>query len=825
MSEQDNKQAQLEEHEQLKALFNELCELPDAAAQNARLDELKIPQPLKLRLRRMLAQEAGEGSRFARPLLETLVSGPELRVGDSVGAWRLVSVLGHGGMGQVYLAERSDGHYQQLAALKLLRGFSGEQALAQLARERQILAGLNHPNIARLIDGGSTPRGRPYLVMDYVQGESMLRYALRQRLSLRELLRLFGMVCDAVAYAHRQLILHCDIKPSNVLVGLDGRAMLLDFGVAQLQGKDGQAGSDTLAATPRYASPEQLAGQPASSASDIYSLGRLLQELLTHTSQLPRLWSARRHEMQTLLDKACHPDPELRYHSVPELQADLSRFLQHQPLAALPRQGLYPARKFLRRHWASALMTAGALLLSLGFTWRMMQERDRAERERDKAAAAQAASHQVSDFMLTMFVSNDPGNDMPASRLLARAQEELEHGLGEQPEVQAKLYLSLAIVQKNRGELGAARQLLEQGIALERQSPKQANLSSMLYQLAVTHRLSDDLALALAPALETLALRRHSEAPDSDSVSNATALAGYLKASTGALSEGRQWLEASLQLAENKRPRSHAHALSLSYLALLRQQTHDFAAAQAMTERALAIRREIDGEDHPRCLTVAEDLALIMSQNNQAAEAQRMLEASIAKRIDLRGAHQLALARSWDYLGQAQLAQGQNAQAQQSLHKALQLYQSLGGQNSGSYHLSLQHLAEAQLQQGQAEAALSQLKRFFDYADRFFLPQQASYQQGLILRGRALLRTRAWEAAELDFSRAAQLAETSAGPLSFEALSARLALAELSLAQGRKAAARQALQSWTDSLQQSPSLAEPALQGRVRNLQSALGPR
>ncbi|RQO56299.1 hypothetical protein DBR47_17335 [Paucibacter sp. KBW04] len=815
----------LEEHAQLKALFNELCELPDEAAQNARLDELKTAPLLKLRLLRMLAQEAGEGSRFARPLLETLAKGPELRVGDAVGAWRLVSVLGHGGMGQVYLAERSDGHYQQLAALKLLRGFSAEEALAQLARERQILAGLNHPNIARLIDGGTTPGGRPYLVMDYVQGESMLRYALRQRLSLRELLRLFGMVCDAVAYAHRQLILHCDIKPSNVLVGLDGRAMLLDFGVAQLQGKDGQAGSDTLAATPRYASPEQLAGRPASSASDIYSLGRLLQELLTHTSHLARLRAPRRHELQALLAKACHPDPEQRYLSVPELQADLNGFVLHKPLAALPGGRLYAAQKFLRRHWAGALITAAALLLSAGFAWRMMQERDRAERERDKAAAAQKAAHQVSDFMLTMFVSKDPSYDLPASQLLAEAQEQLEHGLGEQPEVQAKLYLSLGIVQKNRGELRTARQLLERGIEIERQNPLQPNLGSMLYQLAVTHRLSDDFALGLAPALETLALRRKTEPPDSQLIANASALAGYLKASTGALSEGRQWLEASLQVAEKNRPRSHSHALSLSYLALLRQQTRDFAAAQALTEQALAIRREIDGEDHPRTLTVSEDLALIKSHGGQAAEAQRLLQACIAKRIEQRGARHLALARSWDYLGQVQLALNQPAQAQQSLQKALQLYQSLGSQDSGSYQLSLQHLAQAQLQQGQAETALSQLKRFFDYAERHFLPQQASYQQGLILRGQALLRTRAWDAAEQDFGRAAQLAEASAGPLSFEALSARLGLAELRLAQGRKEAARQALQSWPPPLQTSPGLAEAALQTRLQTLQKALGPR
>ncbi|MBB4843731.1 serine/threonine-protein kinase [Paucibacter oligotrophus] len=708
------------EFTELKALFNELCELPDAAAQNARLDELKTPAPLKLRVLSLLAQQTGEQSRFARPLLETLAGGPELRVGDTVGAWRLVSVLGHGGMGQVYLAERSDGHYQQLAALKLLRSCNDEAALAQLAHERQILAGLNHPHIARLIDGGTTPRGRPYLVMDYVQGESLLRYALRQRLNLRELLNLFGMVCDALAYAHRQLILHCDIKPSNVLVDLDGRAMLLDFGVAQLQGGDGRAGSDTLAATPRYASPEQLAGRPASAASDVFGLGRLLQELLRCSpALLTSLGEGRQRELQAIAAKATHEDPEQRYLSVPELQADLQRFRQHRPLQALAPTRRYRSQKFLRRHWPAVSVASATLLLSSAFTWQVMEERDRAE-------SARSAAAQVSDFMLNLFITNDPSFDVPAAKLLSEAQTQLEQGLGEQPEVQAQLYLSLGIVQKNRGELKTARQLLARGAEIERSLGGQNILAALHFQLGDTANQSGDYPQAMAAALEGLRLRQAMNPPNSNNVNASKAQAGFLSAMAGHAEQGLPLLEEALRQAEAERPGSHAHALALSYLSTLRREAADYPAAAELARRALDIRLKIDGPQHPRSIKMREDLALIRALMGAGAQGIAELQACIQQREEQSGKQHLSLARSWDLLGRAHSAAGQFEAAIQAHERARAMRERLGQQDSGVYHLGLLKLAQAQLQLGRKEAARLHLQAVLDYG---FAPTQPSYQK------------------------------------------------------------------------------------------------
>jgi len=227
------------------------------------------------------------------PVLRALGAMPEteLAEGDRLGAWRLLRRLGSGGMGAVHLAERADGHFEQQAAIKLIRGLPGSDTLVHFARERQILATLQHPRIARLLDGGATPGGQPYLVMEYVEGEPIDAYCRDHRLDLRARLALFRSVCDAVQFAHQRLIVHCDLKPSNVLVRTDGTPVLLDFGIARALDRPRAAEADGYF-TPGYASPEQLAGETLTTASDVYALGLVLFELVT--GRKPRVDAADR---------------------------------------------------------------------------------------------------------------------------------------------------------------------------------------------------------------------------------------------------------------------------------------------------------------------------------------------------------------------------------------------------------------------------------------------------------------------------------------------------------------------------------------------------
>lgn len=375
-------------YHQIKQLFNAVCDLPSSAAQRAALQALGADAATQAQVLAMLAP-AGGVTRFSGAVAQTTANwqGAPLRPGDRLGPWTLLRPLGEGGMGRVFLAERSDGHYQQQVAIKLLLGWSGPAALARLTAERQLLARMNHAHIAKLLDGGSTPAGQPYLVMEYAEGDTIDAWCEHHHLALAARLALFQTVCDGVAHAHRHLVIHCDIKPANVLVNAEGRAMLLDFGIAQLQvqGQQGQ-GDAALAMTPHYASPEQAAGQAPGMASDIFSLGRLLAELVRPVAASHR----RGPELAAVVAKATATDPEQRHDSVGALQRDLQRLLAHQPVSALQDKRAYVWRKGLRRHWPWALAAVAVVALTAGLGLALVHQLELAHAATSRADQADA---------------------------------------------------------------------------------------------------------------------------------------------------------------------------------------------------------------------------------------------------------------------------------------------------------------------------------------------------------------------------------------------------------------------------------------------------
>lgn len=332
-------------------------------------------------------------------------------LGLALGPWRLVQRIAIGGMGAVYRGERVDAAFRKQVAIKIIRPWlDSADIVERFRRERQVLADLEHPHIARLLDGGTTPDGRPFLVMEYVDGETIDRHADASRLTVDGRLRLFLTVCEAVQFAHRNLVIHRDLKPSNILVDRDGQVKLLDFGIAKVLGRDPGAetpGDPALtmpaALTPRYASPEQILGRRVTTATDIYSLGVLLYELLAgappyevstlltpHTARVicdieptrpsraaarldsdaaarrgqsaPRLAHALAGDLDTIVLKALRKEPERRYASVDELAADIRRHLGGLPVLAAPDRVGYRVGKFLRRHLALSIATATTVL-------------------------------------------------------------------------------------------------------------------------------------------------------------------------------------------------------------------------------------------------------------------------------------------------------------------------------------------------------------------------------------------------------------------------------------------------------------------------------
>jgi len=843
---------------QVKALFNEICDLPDEAAQRRRLAELAAPAQLWARVLRLAGRDAT--TRFAKPVAGMLASvgGAELRPGERLGAWTLLSELGHGGMGMVYLAERSDGHYQQRAAIKLLRGWSGEAALAQLARERQILASLNHPHIARLIDGGSTPGGQPYLVMDYVEGQRIDVYQHDHELGLEATLELFLMVCEAVAYAHRQLVVHCDIKPGNVLVGSDGRAMLLDFGIAQLQGKRAEGGADgsapdseTLALTPRYASPEQRAGAPASSASDIYSLGAMLGELLQALGPA----AARPAEWQAIVRRATAAQPDARYLSVAALMSDLRRYRQHLPLAALPRSPGYVARKFLRRRWPWVLAGSGALLMAALFTLRVVQERDRAlqaealarasaaqaqraerhalverdqasqaraqaQHERDAALAAEAradaerrraeaarllaqqeteTTRQVSDFMVSLFEGADPRvsgrPDLSAAALVDKGRERMDRDLQGQPALQASMKGVLGKVYENIGKPRAAAELYEQAIALERAKPQRQPLreAALLSRLAVTLSNDGQEAKAVAPARRSLALRQPLVAADALELADAYNTLGLVLTRVDALDEARRYLDKALAIRLAKQGAEHLDvAIAIQNLGSLAMRAGQLREAEAQFRRALELKRRLLGAQNPSVLTSMQSLAVVLAAQHRVDAAEALLRELVAQRRAVHGPQSATVASALNELASVLQDGGRSAEAIAAYREALALHEQLQGRGSVSVAVNINNLATALEDLGDP-AAESQYRESLAIRQAALKPEDLSLARARHNLGRWLLRAgRLAEAGPL-LAQAATVRRTRLPAGHMDRIDSELTLAELALAEGQPAEAEHSL--------------------------------
>ncbi len=414
-----------------RALFEAVLELPAesraARVHEAAADDAALAHEV-LALLRAHESPTDIGVVDAGDLLEALegLEAERSLEGQRIGPWQVDRRLGRGGMGDVFLAHRADGAYAGSVALKTIRlGMDTPELVARFEAERQILARLTHPNIARLLDGGVSPDGRPYLVMDYVLGAPITEYADALELPVARRLGLFLEVCDAVRFAHRNLIVHRDIKPSNVLVTEDGRPVLLDFGIAKLLDPEPAAAGITGTATrtqarlltPEYASPEQHRGEPVTTASDVYMLGVVLRELLTgRRADEPRLTAPARRlrgDLDVIVQKATQHDPARRYGSVEPLAEDIRRHLAGLPIEARADSWAYRTRKFVVRHRsgvAAALLLLAALAAGVAAaSWQAA----RAERNfADARALANALLFDVHDAIADL-----PGST-PARRLL-----------------------------------------------------------------------------------------------------------------------------------------------------------------------------------------------------------------------------------------------------------------------------------------------------------------------------------------------------------------------------------------------------------------------
>lgn len=611
--------------------------------------------------------------------------------GRRIGPYKLVDELGRGGMSRVFLARRVDGQFEQEVAVKVLAtDVPTSEARKRFIAERQILARLDHPNIAQLLDGGLSETGQPYFVMEVVEGRPIDEYCETCDLSLHQRLRLVVDVCDAVQYAHQTLVVHRDLKPTNILVTEAGQVKLLDFGIAKLLAPDDVLGGDPphtrtglLPMTPEYASPEQVRSEPITTASDVYQLGVVLYELLTGgrpytvegrtPSEVERVVceehpkrpstavaqtvdegggidlpvrdsSLLEGDVDSIVMKALRKEPERRYDGVDGLAADLRRALDGRPVSAHPDSWAYRSRKFLSRHRWGVAVTGGILLFLISYavtvTWYSQRTQAALDRAQEEAQKAQ----ETTEFLVSLFDRTDPygaaekpyNDTLTTSTLLKRGVERARTRLSGQPDIQATMLRTLGRLYRQRGDYNAAEPLLREALSLQREHPPSSALDSArsLHQLARLLRHKGKVERAEDLYRDALATQREEigNDPHPDVAKNLSEL-GVIAARTGAYNRADSLFRKALSMRRALYGSDHPEvANALHVLGLLHIVTGELEVAERLLRRSLDIRRSNADTDHAYVAETLDRIGQVLVKQGKPGEAEPLLEEAWAIR-------------------------------------------------------------------------------------------------------------------------------------------------------------------------------------------------
>ncbi|MGH8172780.1 MAG: protein kinase domain-containing protein, partial [Rhodanobacteraceae bacterium] len=564
---------------------------------------------------------------------------------ENIGAYRIVRELGAGGMGTVFLAERLIGDARQRVALKLIRGFPTTDARMRLARERTLLAGLDHPNIARLLDGGTTEDGQPYLVMDYVDGAPLLSYCARHALGIDARLQLFTRLCRAVQHAHQRLIVHRDIKPGNVLVRDDGEPVLLDFGIGKLLDAAPTEATATRVFTPAYAAPEQRRGEAATTASDVYGLGCVLFELLggrrndssadntpvprpSATTGEPEFARSLRGELDQIVLKATHEQAERRYASADALAADITRYRAGRPIAAIPDSVFYRARKYVARHRLGAIAALAVVAMSAAFVWRLAVERRHALEQANRAEATR-------DFLLSMFNSAAPenllGKTFSAREFIELGRRRVESSLPAQPELRAQLLATLGTLYVSFGDPKSAVPLLEQALPLTENADAALVRADVEEALGRAYHDLDRIEESSSAYRRSLELRERDAQTTLALIARSLQQLGRSEYERGRTAAAQPLLLRALDLREKTEPRDAlAIAETRRTLALVHLDLGEAASARREAQQVEDEVRAALPANHPGLLEPLTAHATILNRQGDFESARGKLEEALA---------------------------------------------------------------------------------------------------------------------------------------------------------------------------------------------------
>ncbi len=669
--------------------------------------------------------------------------------GERVGPYRIVRSIGQGGMGTVFLAERADGLFEQQVALKLVRGgmLSG-RVVRRFEVERQILARLQHPNIARLLDGGVTAEGQPFFAMEYVDGIPLDRHCAAEDSDVRKRVALLQTVGEAVQYAHRSLIVHRDLKPSNVLVTSGGTVKLLDFGIAKMlaDAEDAstaitQTGQQVM--TPAYAAPEQLAGDPVTTATDVYALGVMLYELLAGerphaddrieavrggTPPAPDAPSSRapttrhRHihgDLDLICLKALRPEPERRYDSAGQLADDLRRYLDGRPIEARPDTTGYRIRTFVRRHRTATLAAAAVAMLIVAlvafYTVRLAEERDRARLEAERA-------EQVADFLTGLFEDADPaatgGEAVSARDVLDVGARRIDRELSDRPELQSSLFGVIGEVYQNIGAYDASRTHLERSLELARETPsmEDGEIADYMRVLARLYQETGQYDDADRLYREALGLLTPTSASARLRIARTHHAYGTLHWEMRDMRAADSLYVLAQSTIEDELPQTHwLQSTLIEDRATIVFEEGRLEEAGTGYAEALRLRRAAHPGDHPNIALSLNNLAMVRRHQGRYATAESLYTASLDIRVRLFGERHPDVAHTLNHLGRLYYNMGDYDRAEPFARRAMALRADLYGEKHVSTISSMGSLAGTLAARGDAGEAIDILQQARDY--------------------------------------------------------------------------------------------------------------
>ncbi len=704
-------------------------------------------------------------------------------VSKSLGPYHLIQKLGEGGMGQVWLAEQTV-PVRRMVALKLIKGgMYDESALRRFQSERQSLAIMDHPAIAKVFDAGATPDGQPYFAMEYVPGVTITEYCDRKKLKISERLELFIRACEGVQHAHQKAIIHRDLKPANILVvEVDGKPMprIIDFGLAKsvtpfLSGESLNTQVGTFVGTPGYMSPEQAdpAIQDVDTRADVYSLGVILYELLTgflpfDTSGWKKLRldevlhhlreddppkpstkvsAARdtsassaeargmeprqlvgtlRGDLDWIAMKALDKDRNRRYGTPSEIAADIRRYLNNEPIVARPASTGYRLRKYVRRHRAGVAVAAGLFLLLTGFAGVQAAELRRITRERDRA-------NRIADFMAGMFKVSNPsearGNAITAREILDKSSKEIETGLSKDPELQAQMMDLMGRVYGHLGLFSTAQGLLSRAVDIRQRVLGSENPDTLLSMNNLANCLSDQGKFAEGDKFyqEVIQGSRSARGPARRTMIMAMNNYALNLIDEGHLPEGEKMQREVVEDETRTLGPEHPDTLtSTSNIGVTMRRQEHFSDAEKIDRQVLEARRRVLGADHPDTLRSAANLALdLQSQPHREAEAEQLLQPTLDAQKRILGPAHLDTLESMNILAALLGQQGKPAEQEALFREIVETERrSLGPEHPKTLR-SMNNLGVVLENEGKDTEAAAQFREVFEMQRRLRGPEHS----------------------------------------------------------------------------------------------------